>query len=94
MELIIFSGHYYYITDLIFEILLLIFILLVSISFLFLLFAFLKYLLKKIYIKFYPHKTAKIAPIPFADIANIDNNENRIDNIAVEVIIEDVEVIS
>jgi len=88
MEHVIFSINLY-VTELIYEILLIIFIFLATICSLFLIGIFIKYLLNCIYNKFYPHKTAKIAPIPFSDITNIDlkeNIENRFDNITIDVI--------
>ena len=93
MELIIFSGNYMYATDILFEVLVLILIFLISITVLSIIFYYISLLLKKIYIKLYPFKTAKIVPIPLANV--VDNGiDNSVDHYVIEVDIEEVDVIS
>ena len=93
MELIIFSGNYMYATDILFEVLVLILIFLIGISVLSIIFYYISLLLKKLYIKIYPYKTAKIVPIPLANV--VDRRiDNSVDHYIIEVDIEEVDVIS
>ena len=93
MELIIFSGNYMYATDIIYEVLVLILIFLIGISVLSIIFYYISLLLKKIYIKLYPYKTAKIVPIPLANV--VDNGiDNSVDHYVIEVDIEEVDIAS
>ena len=82
-----------YATDIIYEVLVLILIFLIGISVLSIIFYYISLLLKKIYIKLYPYKTAKIVPIPLANV--VDNGiDNSVDHYVIEVDIEEVDVIS
>ena len=93
MELIIFSGNYMYATDILFEVLVLILMFLIGISVLSIIFYYISLLLKKLYIKIYPYKTAKIVPIPLANV--VDRRiDNSVDHYIIEVDIEEVDVIS
>ena len=93
MELIIFSGNYMYATDILFEVLVLILMFLIGISVLSIIFYYISLLLKKLYIKIYPYKTAKIVPIPLANV--VDNRiDNSVDHYVIEVDIKEVDVIS
>ena len=93
MELIIFSGIYMYPTDILFEVFVLILIFLISVSVLSIIYYYISLLLKKIYIKIYPYKTAKIAPIPLANVTDgrIDDSINHYVN---EVNIEEADIVS
>ena len=93
MDLIIFSGNYMYFTDLIFEVAVLILLLLICISLLGIMLHYIVLLIKKLHLKLYPYKTAKIAPIPLANITDriIDDS---VDHYVIEVNIEEVDIIS
>ena len=93
MDLIIFSGNYMYFTDIIFEVALLILLLLICISLLGIILYYIVLLIKKLHLKLYPYKTAKIAPIPLANVTDrrIGNN---VEHYVIEVNIEQVDIIS
>ena len=93
MDLIIFSGNYMYFTDLIFEVAVLILLLLICISLLGIMLHYIVLLIKKLHLKLYPYKTAKIAPIPLANVTDrrIGNN---VEQYVIEVNIEQVDIIS
>ena len=93
MELIIFSGNYMYATDIIFEIAILIFLFLICVSILMISLHYIRLLLKYLYLKLYPFKTAQIVPIPLAKVVNRGTN-NSINQYVVEVDIKEVNVIS
>jgi len=92
MDLIIFSGNYMYFTDIIFEVALLILLLLICISLLGIILYYIVLLIKKLHLKLYPYKTAKIAPIPLADVT--DRIGDNVDHYVIEVNIEQVNIIS
>ena len=93
MDLIIFSGNYMYFTDIIFEVALLILLLLICISLLSIILYYIVFLIKKLHLKLYPYKTAKIAPVPLANVTDriIGNN---VEHYVIEVNIEQVDIIS
>ena len=93
MDLIIFSGNYMYFTDIIFEVALLILLLLICISLLGIILYYIVLLIKKLHLKLYPYKTAKIAPVPLANVTDrrIGNN---VEHYVIEVNIEQVDIIS
>ena len=93
MDLIIFSGNYMYFTDIIFEVALLILLLLICISLLSIILYYIVLLIKKLHLKLYPYKTAKIAPVPLANVTDriIGNN---VEHYVIEVNIEQVDIIS
>ena len=93
MDLIIFSGNYMYFTDIIFEVAVLILLLLICISLLGIMLHYIVLLIKKLHLKLYPYKTAKIAPIPLANVTDrrIGNN---VEHYVIEVNIEEVDIIS
>ena len=92
MELIIFSGNYMYATDILFEVLVLILIFLISISALSITFYYISLLLKKLYIKIYPYKTAKIEPIPLANVSD-RSIDNSINHYVIEVHVEEADIV-
>lgn len=93
MELMIFSGNYMYATDVLFEVFILILLFLISVSILPIILYCISFLLKKLYLKLYPYKTAKIAPIPLANV--VDRRiDDSVEHYVIEVNIEEVDIAS
>ena len=93
MELMIFSGNYMYATDVLFEVFILILLFLISVSILPIILYCISFLLKKLYLKLYPYKTAKIAPIPLANV--VDRRiDDSVEHYVIEVNIEEVDIVS
>lgn len=93
MELIIFSGNYMYATDIIFEIAVLILLFLICISFVSIIFYYIVLLFKKLHLNLYPYKTAKIVPIPLANISDRTIDES-VDHYVIDVNIEEAYIVS
>lgn len=93
MELMIFSGNYMYATDILFEVFILILLFLIIVSILPIILYCISLLFKKLYLKLYPYKTAKIEPIPLANVVDrrIDNSVNHY---VIEVDVEEVDIAS
>jgi hypothetical protein len=93
MDLMIFSGNYMYFTDLIFEVAVLILLLLICISLLGIMLHYIVLLIKKLHLKLYPYKTAKIAPIPLANVTD-RRIDDSVEHYVIEVNLEQVDIIS
>ena len=93
MDLMIFSGNYMYFTDIIFEVAVLLLLLLICISLSCIILYYIALLIKKLHLKLYPYKTAKIAPIPLANISD-RRIDDSVDHYVIEVNIEEVDIIS
>jgi len=89
----IFSGNYMYFTDLIFEVAVLILLLLICISLLGIMLHYIVLLIKKLHLKLYPYKTAKIAPIPLANVTD-RRIDDSVEHYVIEVNLEQVDIIS
>ena len=92
MDLMNFSGNYMYFTD-IFEVAVLILLLLICISLSCIILYYIALLIKKLHLKLYPYKTAKIAPIPLTNISD-RRIDDSVDHCVIEVNIEEVDIIS